>query len=161
MSEKQRGFSLVEVLVVIAIMLIMGTVAVPTLVDALPSYRLKKSARDLCTQLRKARAAAVKQNRDVVIRFNIGGLHYTVDNINVKLEEGITFGHGNSSRPAGTKFPSDGVSFNGNKIVFNARGLISSNSGYVYLQNEQMQTCAISATTAGIIALKTWTGKWQ
>lgn len=161
MSQKQRGFSLVELLVVVAIMLIMGSVAAPTLVNALPKYRLKKSARDLCAHLRKARSTAVKQKRDVIVRFNIGGFQYTVDKTTVKLEQGITFGHGNSCRPAGTIFPSDGVSFTGNKIVFNSRGLISSNSGYIYLQNEKKETCAISATTAGNISLKSWAGVWQ
>jgi prepilin-type N-terminal cleavage/methylation domain-containing protein len=162
MGKKDRGFSLIELIVVIAIMLILSAVAVPTLVNALPGYRLRQASRKLCTHMRQARSMAVKQNRNIVLRFNTAASQYTIDSTaTVRLAPGITFGHGMARKPAGTRFPADGISFNGNKIAFNPRGIISSNSGYIYLQNEQNETCAVGATTAGNISMKCWTGSWQ
>jgi len=149
-------------MVVVAIILILGSVAVPTLVSALPGYRLRTSARQLCTHLRQARARAIRENRKIFVRFDTSARRYTIDTVgSVTLPDGIAFGRGRATKPAGTTFPADGISFNGNRVAFNPRGIISSNSGYVYLQNEEQDTCAVGATTAGNIVMKCWRGAWQ
>lgn len=162
MRRRQQGFSLVELLVVSAIILILAGTAVPTLVAALPNYRLHSAARQLCTHLRQARALAIKKNKKVFVRFDTVGRRYTIDAIGTfTLPSGISFGHGKATKPAGTKFPSTGISFRDNKVVFNPRGIISTNSGYIYLQNDEQETCAIGATTAGNITLRYWYGAWR
>ncbi|MEI6125169.1 MAG: GspH/FimT family pseudopilin [Pseudomonadota bacterium] len=155
MSEKQKGFSFIELLVVMAILLIMGAIAVPSVVNALPSYRLERAARDLSMKLRIARSQAIKQNRTMVVRFYPAMGTYTIDGRTVALEQGISFGHGKAKKAAwaGTVLPSDGVSFRSNKLTFSPRG-ISSNSGYVYLQNDKGRAIAIGATTAGNISYR-------
>jgi len=162
MEGRQGDFSLVELMVVAAIILILGSVAVPSLVSALPGYRLRSSARQLCGHLRQARARAVRNNQKIFVQFNISARRYTIDTIgSFSLPEGISFGRGRATKPAGTKFPADGISFNGNSIAFNPRGIISSNSGYIYLQNQEQDTCAVGTTTAGNIVLKCWHGSWK
>lgn len=162
MEGRQWGFSLIELMVVVAIILILGSIAVPTLVSALPGYRLRTCSRQLCTHLRQARSRAIKENRKIFVRFDTAARRYTVDTIgSVTLPDGITFGRGRATKPAGTTFPADGVSFNGNRVAFNPRGIISSNSGYIYLQNQEQDVCAVGATTAGNISMKCWHGSWK
>ncbi|MCX8043613.1 MAG: GspH/FimT family pseudopilin [Desulfobacterota bacterium] len=162
MRKCHQGFSLVELMVVCAIICILAGAAVPTIVSALPGYRLQRAARQLCTHLRQARSHAIKNNQKIWVRFDTAGRQYTVDTVGTfKLPAGISFGHGKAKKPVGTKFPANGISFRGNKVAFNPRGIISSNSGYVYLQNDELDTCAVGATTAGNIVLRCWHGAWR
>ena len=165
MIKNQRGFSLTELMVVVAVMGIMGMIAVPTLVTALPGYRLKSSARELCSNMRKARSLAIKQNRnDVTIKFRTDNNTYTIDNSErIALPGGVTFGHGNATKPAGSaaSLPPDGISFVDDKVTFTTQGF-SGGSGYVYLQNAKGQAYAIRATTSGSILMSQWAGNdWK
>jgi prepilin-type N-terminal cleavage/methylation domain-containing protein len=159
MTKNQRGFSLTEMMVVVAILGIMGLIAVPSLVTALPGYRLKGSARDLCSNMRRARSLAVKQNHNVTIQFNHDNNTYIIDNSErVALPEGVSFGHGNATAPPGdaASLPSDGISFTDNTVTFTTQGLISGGNGYVYLQNTKDQAYAVGARTSGSIIMRQW-----
>jgi prepilin-type N-terminal cleavage/methylation domain-containing protein len=164
MLGKQKGFSLVELMVVVAILLLLGAVSIPTLVTTYPTYKLKKSARDVCSNMRKARSIAVKQQRDVIIRFDTSQNSYSIDDgPPIALDAEITYGYGNASAtPDGAgSLPSDGVGFTDKSVTFNSRGLSNANSQFVYLQNTKNQTFAIGATTAGSVSLRKWAGSWQ
>lgn len=168
MLYKQKGFSLVELMVVVAVMVIMGLVAVPSLVTTYPTYKLKKTSRDLCSNMRKARSLAIKQNREIIMEFDTAENKYSIDGgTPIALEGGIFYGPGNATTPASPddSMPSDGVSFEGNTVVFNARGLVTppTNTGNIYVYNNKGEVFAAGVTTiAGTIALKQWTGSsWQ
>lgn len=164
MHKKQNGFTLTELMVVVAVIAILGAIAVPNIMSSLPNYRLKSSAKDLCSNMRKARSMAVKQNRNVAILFNINGKFYTIDGTEqVSLGQSISFGSGNATQsatePPGT-VPSDGVSLAGDNVTFNYQGV--SNAGYVYLKNNKGDTYAIGTSTSGRIILKQWIGSaWK
>jgi len=160
----QKGFSVTELMVIVAIVGILGLIAVPNLVTALPGYRLKSSARDLCSNLRKARSLAVKQNRSISIEFNSNDNKYTIDGSDaVALASGVSFGCGNAAKSAtGESPPADGVSFFNNKVSFTPQGLVSGTSGYVYIQNNKGQTYGVGARTSGSIIIRQWTGnEWN
>jgi type IV fimbrial biogenesis protein FimT len=159
MIKNQRGFSLTELMVAVAVIGIMGLIAVPTLVTALPTYRLKSSAKDLCSNMRKARSLAVKQNRSVSIEFRTGSNTYIINNTEqVALPNEISFGYGTATVAAGdgATLPSDGISFADNKVTFTTQGLISGASGYIYLQNTKGQAYAVGARTSGSIIMRQW-----
>jgi prepilin-type N-terminal cleavage/methylation domain-containing protein len=159
MIKNKRGFNLTELMVVIAVIGIVGLIAVPSLVTALPGYRLKSSAKDLCSNLRKARSLAVKQNRPVTIEFKTDTNAYTIDTGDpIALPGGVTFGHGNATAPPGdaASIPSDSISFTDNKVTFTTQGLISGGNGYIYLQNIKGQAYAVGARTSGSIVMRQW-----
>ena len=53
MEKKQKGFSVVELLVTIAIIAILVAAAVPAIIRWLPDYRLKMATRDLFSRLQQ------------------------------------------------------------------------------------------------------------
>ena len=74
MTEQGRrsraGFTLVELLAVVAVFAIMSAVAMPQLGRAIDAYRLGMAIREAERELQAARVAAVKANRPVRVLFN-------------------------------------------------------------------------------------------
>jgi prepilin-type N-terminal cleavage/methylation domain-containing protein len=163
MDYKQKGYSITELMVVVSIIGILGVIAVPNFVTSVSTYKLKNTSVDLCSNLRKARSLAVKQNRNVVINFNTDAKTYSIDGGSlIRLEEGVWFGHGSATitANAGESIPSDGVSFASEKATINNQGI--SNAGYVYLQNDKGEAYAVGVHTSGRILLRHWSdGRWN
>ncbi|MEX2272362.1 MAG: prepilin-type N-terminal cleavage/methylation domain-containing protein [Vicinamibacterales bacterium] len=65
-----HGFSLPEVLLVVALIGVIGGVALPQVIEALQRYRLFSAGREVAAQIRSARLAAVTTNRVMIVRFN-------------------------------------------------------------------------------------------
>jgi type II secretion system protein H len=68
----QAGFSLIELLTVLAIIGVMSLVAVPSFITMMNSSRLKSSLRKLTSDLRGARQQAVTQYRWVKVQLEPG-----------------------------------------------------------------------------------------
>ncbi len=175
MLKTQKGFSLVELMVVIAIIIIIGAVSVPNIVTGLPKYRVKGAARDLTSKIRRARSMAVKKHRDVTIVFDTANDRYSIDDDWFPYEEngqvrklserygsGVCFGFGNATDNVPGTGTGDVVSFSADQITFNSRGL-SNKTGYVYLTNNRGDAYAAGIRNmAGSIVLMHWTGSsWE
>lgn len=66
-SLRTRGFTLVEMLVVIALVAILGTVAVPGFRDLLQNQRLASATSDFVAALSLARSEAIKRSQAVAV----------------------------------------------------------------------------------------------
>ncbi len=71
--EARRGFTLVEMLLVLALILLVAAIAVPSLDAWFQSYRVQEAADDLQTALIKARTRAMEEGRPY--RFEWGVLN--------------------------------------------------------------------------------------
>ena len=66
----ERGFSLIDILVVVVVLGIMMAVTVPTMLASLDRLRLGQAAREVERELHMAKSRAVSKGRPMRIRFN-------------------------------------------------------------------------------------------
>ena len=137
------GFTMIELIVVIAIMAIVITIAVPGFAVWLPNYRLKSAVRDIYSNMQSAKLKAAKENADVVIWFD-----KTNDTYRIFLDDGAGTGTaGDATQNGSEKTLVDGTipddvdlydyqySVWVNQTCFNSRGIAQGGWGYVYLKN--------------------------
>jgi len=163
------GFTLIELMIVIAMMGILSAVAVPRFQAWLPVYRLKSAVSDLQSNMQKARSLAIKENSSIQLRFdytNSPGFYYfdttkdgayTAGEFRVDLSSynsGVAFGTGNATAKwDGTAFSVPPTA----AIGFGTRG--TSNTATVYLQNENQNVCyAITTSIAGTARIRQYNG---
>src|SRR5262245_39690630 len=65
------GFSLLELLVVVLIMMVIGVIALPNMVNVVSNARLRGGATNLSGLLQNARMIAVKENRVKSVHFTV------------------------------------------------------------------------------------------
>jgi len=171
MHKDRRGFSLPELMMVIAIIAIMALVTAPNLVSGLPTYRIKAAARECTSQLRNARQRAIKNKRDVTVVFNADRQFFEVDGrrfpVSGSLEEqygsGVAFGSGSATDGIdGASIPDDGIGLDDGSFAFTSRGLADfgagAAAGAIYLTNNRNDSYAVAINAAGAVALLRWRG---
>jgi len=173
------GFTLMELMIVIAIIGIMSGIAIPNFIGWLPDYRLRNAARGLLTDVQQTRLLAVKNNQDCAIVFDTANKRYLIcldkgsdnswsatnDNTVYKTvnytnyKAGVDFGHGSATTSATVSgsFPGDNVSYGYNIASFNARGTCT--AGWVYLDNNKNDlTYAVGTQSTGGVKFRHWNG---
>jgi prepilin-type N-terminal cleavage/methylation domain-containing protein len=75
-ARKQNGFTLTEILVTIAVMLIAAAIAVPNAARLVASYQLYAAANDVAFEISRAKMQAVAQNQFVQLTVREGTLLY-------------------------------------------------------------------------------------
>jgi prepilin-type N-terminal cleavage/methylation domain-containing protein len=177
------GFTKLELLVVISVIGITASLALPGFLNWLPAYRLKGAARDLYSNLQYAKSRAIRDRGECAVQFNAsingyqvvsGGpdrLYSTADD-NVVLKtvslasygSALSYGPGGATRKVGQNEPvGDSVSFPGDRVVFDSRGLMTGTfGGYAYITNDRNACYAVGAWSSGMVVLKKWNGSaWE
>lgn len=141
--RNQKGYTLTELMVVVAIVGVVAAMAVPTYLSYLPHLRLNAAVRDIVSYIRSARAQAAVKGRNIQLNLIIGN-YPGADTIqlldsttgtplignpvatpfNVDIY-GVTFNNGNPQRLNGnsaTAWGTDQIVFTPVGSVINANG---------------------------------------
>ncbi|MCI5165630.1 MAG: prepilin-type N-terminal cleavage/methylation domain-containing protein [Candidatus Electrothrix sp. GM3_4] len=78
-SKGTAGFTLIELMVTVALVALLSAISLPGILSGLPEKRLRSAARDLYSTLQKARLLAVKINREVRVEFNYDNSSFVID----------------------------------------------------------------------------------
>ena len=97
---RDRGFSLIELLIVVGLVAVLGAMTAPVMAGAIKRYELITSSQQVVSTIRSARLQAVAKNMVLKVRFDFpeDGQYQVVDAADVAvgsvltLGEDITFG---------------------------------------------------------------------
>lgn len=179
--NRKSGFTLLELLVTIGILVVLMGIAIPAFSTWLPNYRLKSAVMDIYSKCQHAKMMAVRTNRSHAVQFNTAGTGTVsvVDSKNNVFGDGdddtlmstnlsdyddgagnIQFNNGDAASPAGSGWDNF-VTFSGDRLTFNSRG--TCNAGYVYLSNARGTAYNIGAqSNTGLITMAKWkNGDWN
>jgi len=123
--RKNSGFTFTELMVTIAVVAILASLAIPNFIAWLPNYRLKSGAEEIQSTLQFARITAIKENSTVTVDFNTANETYRAS------VGGQTFRSG--QMPAGIDI--DSTDFGGDSVEFNSRGIATAAGSAVVRNN--------------------------
>ncbi|MGV8058665.1 MAG: prepilin-type N-terminal cleavage/methylation domain-containing protein [Smithellaceae bacterium] len=142
--ETKKGFSLVEVIIVIAIISILASIASFAWQRYVYNANLRTAARDLVSDINAMKQNAVSKVDTVhTIVFNSAANTYTMNGTTVQTKSPASSGQGNAYIYS---LPGGGTAYT---LTFLARGTLSPASGTIELRNNRESWARITFNTTG------------
>ena len=141
----KKGITLMELIIVMAIIALGAVLMVPNIGAWLPNYRLRSATRDIVSTMRLAQMKAVSTNVPYTVTFDEGNNSYIVQ---YQTTSGLKDDGATQRLPAGITMSAD---FEGlDSAVFNPNSTAS--SGTLRLQNSKagQKTVTLFATTGRV-----------
>lgn len=185
--QRQTGFSMIELLLILVIIAVLAAIAIPVFSAWLPNYRLSQAARDLYSNLQRAKVSAIKSNSEWRVYFDDTvtpgtyslcsgpgdndvwdgpppiGDDDTEMTINLSNYEGVDYGNGSASTDIEGAVFGAVITYAPDPVTnFSSRGTVDL-QGYVYLSNSKGSAYGVGTPSpAGVIVLKKYhSGNWE
>jgi Tfp pilus assembly protein FimT len=169
-APKNRGYSMVELLIAVLIIIIVAGIAIPKVVTVTQNVRMANDIRSISAQIFLARMRAASAGARSRLNFNTAANTYQIEVLNggtwtiyggtTNLSIGDTFGYGSITTPAGQQLPiaqTTPIYFNSRGIATDSAGNATANSA-IYFTNIRGQYAAIAVSIAGQPTSYTYTG---
>ncbi|MDL2268404.1 GspH/FimT family pseudopilin [Desulfosarcina sp. OttesenSCG-928-G17] len=152
------GFTLLEMMIVIAVIAIVSAIVIPPMISWMGRTRLNSAVMEIVSLIQKARIEAVRRNTEVVVLFDLENNAYTsfVDDgqdggiaCNGIQDGAERFLH-QGRLPGGVIFSSVSLGLGRNKVSFNARAIPKLGGGPIVLTSSQGRTATIRLGSGGI-----------
>ena len=144
-TPSDHGFTVIELMVVLAVAVIVMGVALPNMMSWLPTYRLSAGARQLAGDLQLARMKAISQNTKYRLKFTTANFY------EFEKESGGTF-----STESGPFSLPDGITVTGTTPFttseFQARGTVNA-GGVITLKNINNLEKTVQVNIVGRVAI--------
>lgn len=167
------GFSLLELLVVVAVVIILLTFTMPQIGRYWQAYQLDSATQTLTSNLEFARYTAISRSSLVTVSFHTVARYYEIfeDSNGNGTRDGAENLMGTYSLPPQVNFSGTGllgppgnptdvvldpVTFSDDRLVFNYRGKIQNGMGCIYLKNDFNDATGISFNIAGRMKVYSW-----
>ncbi len=144
-TPSDHGFTVIELMVILAVAVIVMGVALPNMMSWLPTYRLSAGARQVASDLQLARMKAISQNTKYRLNFGVlPSTSYTFE----KDNGGFATESGPFSLPNGIS-----VTVVSATSEFQARGTVNAAS-VITLQNSNSSTYQVDISIVGRVAIQ-------
>jgi prepilin-type N-terminal cleavage/methylation domain-containing protein len=144
---RNKGFTVIEVVVVMAIVAILSSIAIPGFSRWIPDYQLKNAARDLYSNLQLAKMTAVKENGVCRVEFDssVSPGTYLIRSAANDVIRTVDLGTYGRGMDFGTVAPPASISFS-------PTGTIGASDSFT-LANDRGTNYTIATSPAGAIQL--------
>jgi len=144
-KKSDSGFSIIEMVIAVAVAAILGSIAIPQIQESLDAYRLNASARIVASELNAGRVLAISRNWT-----------YRASAPTAPAGIQIVDPADANNNPRSLKFLEPGISIStGAAINFLSRG--QSNGGTVTLTNTNLATIVVTVNAGGKVIIGDFT----
>jgi len=168
---KASGFSLLELMIVVAVMMVVAAIAVPSAMRVMRSYQGSANARNIASELALAKMDAARNFTQTQLNCTLSANSCQLQMCTTKgtstcttfsaeggpllLSQGVTFSYGSIGTAAGTQTTIQ----NSTPIMFNSRGTPVDSTGAatgsyaLYVANQSGDTYAVTVYATGKIGV--------